>query len=297
MPAPFEFRYVTHDGEMGWGEAHIGSINVAGKKELIAILRDVTERKRRDSQHLEPIEHPTLNEEEKLSDSLLLSMGQLAYLIGNEIIFPVRNVRFLCEELQRDPSKLGDYLPQLINSVDRALLFLEGFMSRTEKTILKPAEKNILETVIDTIDQSSTPPTFKVVTKHSGEISANFDDWVVMEVFSKLIQKISILLDGRGKIDLDVSLNNENLNMRISNISGPDLETTAQEIVKKLESDPDIILSGYDIMDSGGRLTFNDDRGEQSSIILSLPTKRIEEQLESLPGFKEIEKVSYREQL
>ena len=298
MPPPFEFRYVTHDGDMGWGEAHIGSINVAGKKELIAILRDITERKRRALQHIEPVDHPAFFEEEqKLSDSLLLSMGQLAYLIGNEIIFPVRNVRFLCEELQRDPSKLRDYLPQLINSVDRALLFLEGFMSRTEKTILKPAEKNILDTVMDTIDQSSTPPTFKVVTKHQGEISANFDDWVVMEVFSKLIQKISILLDGKGKIDLDVSINDESLSMRISNISGSDLETTAQEIVNKLESDPDIILSGYDIMDAGGKLLFNDNMGDQSSIILNLPTKRIEEQLESLPGFKEIEKVSYKEQL
>jgi len=292
MPPPFEFRYTCQDGTMRWGEAHLGALKVGEKREILAILRDVTERKRS-----QPIATGISTDESargEVDNNLLLSIGQLAYLIGNEIIFPIRNVRFLCEELQRDQAKISDYLPQMVNSVDQALLLLEGFLSRTDNTILKPTEKNLIDAVMFTINQSSLPDTFKIVTKHTGEISADFDECLMKEVFSKLIQKISIMVDGRGIMDLVVESGESQLKLKISNIIDESNNIQTKKVLQKLLSDPEIMLCGYDLEDNGGVLQVSED-ASNPSLLLMLPVSSEARDEKDIPEFKELVEASNKD--
>ena len=58
VPAPFEIVYRRVDGTSGWGEVHVGFLEVAGRKVGIqAILRDITERKRAEEELRKHREH------------------------------------------------------------------------------------------------------------------------------------------------------------------------------------------------------------------------------------------------
>jgi len=47
-PPPIEFTFIHSDGSQRWGEAHYAPIKVKGKREIIAIARDITDRRSAD---------------------------------------------------------------------------------------------------------------------------------------------------------------------------------------------------------------------------------------------------------
>lgn len=47
-PSSFEFPFLRKDGSQGWGESHFALIKIKGKREIIAIARDITNRRKAD---------------------------------------------------------------------------------------------------------------------------------------------------------------------------------------------------------------------------------------------------------
>jgi len=47
-PPSFEFPFLRKDGSHGWGESHFALINIKGKRQIIAIARDITSRRNSD---------------------------------------------------------------------------------------------------------------------------------------------------------------------------------------------------------------------------------------------------------
>jgi len=47
-PASIEFPFLRKDGSQGWGESHFAPIKIKGKREVIAIARDITNRRNAD---------------------------------------------------------------------------------------------------------------------------------------------------------------------------------------------------------------------------------------------------------
>jgi PAS domain S-box-containing protein len=273
LPPPFEFKYVSKDGKMGWGEAHIALINVSGKKELIAILRDITERKRREESEKIP-SGPTLELPNESSRTLLLSMGQLAYLIASEIIYPMRHVRYLCEEAAGDQNKFRDNLADIETTLDGALMILEGFLSRTDETIFRPSEKSVIDLVLDALNQSPNH-ALEVNTKHVGEIMANVDDSKLSSVLSIILQKVSDRV-GRGKVDLLVESSDAFVKLIFSNIIDESSSVRTLDVINSIRGDPELILCGEEIVDVGGKLELKG-KDVNPCISLTLPTyKRIE---------------------
>ena len=48
QPPSFEFQFLHKDGQMGWGESHFALINIKGKRQILAIARDITNRRNAD---------------------------------------------------------------------------------------------------------------------------------------------------------------------------------------------------------------------------------------------------------
>ncbi|MFH2110445.1 MAG: PAS domain S-box protein [Candidatus Bathyarchaeota archaeon] len=279
LPPPFEFKYVSKDGKMGWGEAHIALINVSGKKELIAILRDITERKRSEENGKVPL-GPTLELPSETNNTLLLSIGQLAYLIGSEIIYPMRHVKYLCEEASGDQNKFRESLPEITNTLDMALKILEGFLSRTDETIFKPSEKSVIDLVLDTLNQPKNR-AMEVNTRHVGEIVANVDDSRLCNFLSTILQKVSDRV-GTGKMDLLVESSESFVKLVFSNILDESSSVRTLDVINSISKDPEIILCREEVVDVGGKLEL---AGKASNpfISLTLPTYMKSDSVSGIP--------------
>jgi PAS domain S-box-containing protein len=279
LPPPFEFKYVSKDGKMGWGEAHIAVINVSGKKELLAILRDVTERKRGEEKGKVP-GGPNLELPLETNNSLLLSIGQLGYLIGSEIIYPMRHVRYLCDEAAGDQNKFRENLPEIQNTLDMALKILEGFLSRSDETVFKPSEKSVIDLVLDTLNQSKNQ-ALEVNTKHVGEIVANVDDLKLSSVLSTIIQKVSDRV-GKGKMDLLVESSDAFVKLVFSNIVDDSSSVRTLDVINSIRRDPEIILCREEALDVGGSLELKS-RATDPYISLMLPTYAKSNSVKDIP--------------
>jgi PAS domain S-box-containing protein len=279
LPPPFEFKYVSKDGKMGWGEAHIAVINVSGKKELLAILRDVTERKRGEEKGKVP-GGPNLELPLETNNSLLLSIGQLGYLIGSEIIYPMRHVRYLCDEAAGDQNKFRENLPEIQNTLDMALKILEGFLSRSDETVFKPSEKSVIDLVLDTLNQSKNQ-ALEVNTKHVGEIVANVDDLKLSSVLSTILQKVSDRV-GKGKMDLLVESSDAFVKLVFSNIVDDSSSVRTLDVINSIRRDPEIILCREEALDVGGSMELKS-RATDPYISLMLPTYAKSNSVKDIP--------------
>ena len=127
LPPPFEFVYQRKDGTKRWAEAHACFIDFKGKKEILAVIREITERKQ-----MELITKNKLNELElslkqptPIQDA---SEGQrvtdLLFLINNELMNPLNDLNEFITDLKNDPKRVEELLPIIENQVKVSLEFL-----------------------------------------------------------------------------------------------------------------------------------------------------------------------------
>lgn len=137
VPPPTEFVYVRKDGSHGWGEAHVSLITVDGKRrELLAILSDITERKRL----LEELENRS-NELEiqveertrKLLDSeRMVAAGRVAAQVGHDLRGPLNTIRNAAYVGERFPEKTEDMFKIINKAVDMSTLLLDELRTRIQ---------------------------------------------------------------------------------------------------------------------------------------------------------------------
>jgi len=110
---PIEFNYQTKDGTNSWGEAHVKIIKISKKKrEIIAILRDITQRKKHD----EKMKY-LLNELEQSNREL----DNYTYAVSHDLKAPLRTVEafseFLLEDYAERLDEEGkDYLKRIMDA-------------------------------------------------------------------------------------------------------------------------------------------------------------------------------------
>jgi PAS domain S-box-containing protein len=127
LPPPFELVYKRKDGTKGWAEAHACFIDFKGKKEILAIIREITERKQME-----------LVKKNKLNDLGLsfkqptpiqdVTEGQritdLVFLINDELMDPLNDLNEFIKELKNDPERIEELVPTMEKQVKASLEFL-----------------------------------------------------------------------------------------------------------------------------------------------------------------------------
>jgi len=268
MPPPFEFKYIKKDRSLSWGEAHIGFIEVAGRREFIAILRDITERKR--SSHFDqPKAVNTVWADTEIDNNLLLSIGQLAYLVGNEVLEPINEVRKDIDLLKKEPGKLDDIIEKTESSLEQALFFLEGFISRTDGSLLQPGEQDLVQIISKTIEMYNKGDLL-IEAKQIGDMSANIDGFKLQGVLGIIIEKMSHLMDGSGKLGIVSESSDGNVKVKVSKLS-KESAVKDRELLNKLRSDSDVLTCIDEVLTEGGTITFNKDLNPY--ILITLPIR------------------------
>jgi len=268
VPPPFEFKWIKKDGSLSWGEAHIGSIEVAGRREFIAILRDITERKRTSrSGKPKPVEQ--VGVETGIDNTLLLSIGQLAYLVGNEVLDPINDAKRGIDLIKREPDKLDDVIEKTESSLEQALFFLEGFLSRTDGLLLQPGEQDMVQILSKTIEAFNKGDLL-IEARHLGDMSANIDGAKLQGALGLVIEKMSHLMGGSGRLVIVSESGDDKVNVKVSKLGGKSVAED-REMLNKLSSDPDILACVDEVLSEGGSITFNKDA--EPNILIMLPIR------------------------
>ena len=270
MPPPFEFKYIKKGGSLCWGEAHVGFIEVSGKREFMAILRDITDRKQASQE--EPIVKRNVLEETSIDNDLLISIGQLAYLIGTEVIDPINNIKENLEIIKRDPDKLDDIIPLTESYIDQVLLYLNAFISRTDGSYLQPGEQDLVQVISKTVETFNKGDII-VEAKHVGDLSANIDGSKLQGIIEIIIKKMVYYMKGEGKLAICSEASKSSVKVKISRMDNKPVTSTDKAFIKKLRSDSDIIICVDETRTDGGEIIFKEDKEMNPSVLITLPVK------------------------
>jgi PAS domain S-box-containing protein len=133
VPETFEFPYLTKNGENRWGEARVNLVKVGMfEREIIALLRDVTERKEYENRQKELVE-----ELEKSNNELERSNSELkdfTYAVSHDLKAPLRAVEafagFLIEDYAENLDETGKgYLTRMKDASIRMKTFIDDLLS------------------------------------------------------------------------------------------------------------------------------------------------------------------------
>ncbi len=254
IPPPFEFKYIRKDGTMSWGESHIALINVSGKKEFLIIARDISERKKRDEKTSNTLDYKYSKQE--LDNDLLISVGQLGYLLSEQVLSNIKDVDKKMKYYFGDSEQYGESVQEVNNILSQTFVLLDEYKKISEGTILKPAE-NVIDIVMDIISQIEKPEHLKINVKKTGEkIFVLFDNNVLNKVLSILLNEV-IAMNDIKEFDVIINVSEYILEITFENIYSLDDKIISKKIINKLMNNPEVILSKEFIQGNGGELLYN----------------------------------------
>lgn len=219
LPPPFEFKYQRKDGSLGWAEAHAGFIDIQGKKEILAILREVSERKRVEkeleeySQHLEDLirqrgQDVINKDEQKVTD-------QIISVLNEELNNPLNDLKEFISMLQKSPEMIQELIPVMKTHVDKSLYILERVSSRVKEPYMSLTRVSIKEFIQGTLEELDIPNTIKVTTEYSGEGIAIFDRNKMRRVLENLVNNAVEAMPNGGRLLLSADASGNDLTIKI----------------------------------------------------------------------------------
>ena len=265
MPPPFEFRYIKKNNEIGWGEAHIGLINVSGKTEFIAILRDVTERKKNEINFRNDNEICQTHSK-SLDNNLLVSIGQFSHLIGKELSNHLSIIRNQIYEIQNNPNSIGEVLPIISKEIELANLITSSFVKSTDNKLFNPPISDISD-LLSKIIREKNLKSYNINLKNYGELTASIDEEKFARVIEILFSKIRILAGSSDEIKI-TSKTYENYVMVQFTIRN-------ENIYRYLVKDNDILMINEELTNTGGELSLSI-LDNETKITFTLPTINID---------------------
>lgn len=269
---PFEFRYIRRDGTQSWGECHCALINILGKKELLAIARDVSDRKSVDKKEIsEELLHETSNT--GVDNDLLISVGQLGYLLNEQVLTNVKDADEKMKYYFSSAEKYDESIQEVNDILSQTIGLLKEYKKISDDTILKPNE-NIMNIISKIIEPISKPVDLNVNITLTGEqILTSFNVEVIDKVLTMLFKEITNFDDDISNVDVSVKIEDKYLEIEIKNIYDSDEENVCQKLIHKISENPEIKIMQEYIHDYDGDCSFS---RESSSIIIKIPIDKRE---------------------
>ena len=133
LPPPFELVYKRKDGTKGWAETHACYIDLKGKKEILAVIREITERKQMELVKKSKFNDPSLslkqlNPNEIVTEGRMVS--DLMFLINDELVNPLNDLNEFIKDIKNDPERIKEFEPVMEKHLKMALDFLNDITNR-----------------------------------------------------------------------------------------------------------------------------------------------------------------------
>ncbi len=170
LPPLVEFAFRYKNGSIGWGEAHLAFIENNGSKELLAIVRDVTERKWVEKEISEYSDEMAKNViEPRKTDAMQKTISSGSHVAsstdeGSED--PMVLLKNSLGTLRDDPSRLNELLGKMEISVESASNKLNEMYDNTKQ--MSKEKVDVVSLLEESLKEANIPPEVKVVTEFSG---------------------------------------------------------------------------------------------------------------------------------
>jgi PAS domain S-box-containing protein len=205
VPPPTEFVYVRKDGSEGWGEAHISLIRQPGEKtEILAILRDVTERKHLISELEKKSDYFKAQADERalqlLNSERMSAAGAIAAQLGHDLRGPLNTITNATYLLEHHPEKTSDMIPIINKAIENATQLLDEMRLRTQEVSLNCSEVDLDACIASFIDESLIPENIRVETRLKSQARVSIDVIKMKRVLTNiLLNAFDAMRDG-GKL-------------------------------------------------------------------------------------------------
>ncbi|MBN2336521.1 PAS domain S-box protein [Candidatus Bathyarchaeota archaeon] len=209
LPPPFQLIYKRKDGTSGWAEAHACFIDIQGKKEILAIIREITERKEMEKERQENSMHmeTPLNQYKNMySENEKHISEEIIYQLCNELNSPLNDLSGLIDALKDDPGTINKMLPVLKDQVEFSLERVQEVSKRVSDTPLVLEYVEIDSLIHTTLRECNIPDSIKVKVNHEIFVNVFLDPKKMKKVLTKLINNAVEAMPKGGKLEISTEL-------------------------------------------------------------------------------------------
>ncbi len=220
VPPPTEFAYVRKDGSEGWGEAHISLLKRPGEKtEVLAVLREVTERRRlieeleNKSRYLETqVEERT----RKLLDSeRTVAAGTIAAQLGHDLRGPLNTIRNAIYLMEHNSEVSGRMIAIINKALDAATQMLDEIRVNRQEVSLNLQDVDLDDFIASVLDESVIPEVVRVDRRLESHVRVSIDAVKMRRVVSNLLLNALDAMKGGGRLRVSTSANSANAVIRV----------------------------------------------------------------------------------
>jgi len=201
-PPTYEIEIVDKAGQHLPFELSSVRINRQGQPAVLAILRDIRERKR--------------TEEQRLRLERLAAIGELAAMVAHDLRNPltsVRNASFYIRNACPDaPSAYSETTMEMLDIIEQETLFAENVISDLlDFASMRPLEKekkDIVEIIESSLAKNSMPENIKI-RKEFAETTLTVDEKQLERVFLNLVKNAVQAMSNGGELTIRINSTKE----------------------------------------------------------------------------------------
>ncbi|MBT4424172.1 PAS domain S-box protein [Candidatus Bathyarchaeota archaeon] len=278
LPPPVEFVFQYKDGTQGWGEAHLAFINNKDSRELMAIVRDITERKwvekeiNQYSDDFRQIVHERIRREDD-QDSITWS-NHMANSMGVELQDSLFTLKNSILHLREDPSQLENLLDKMELSVDSANIQLKELFDEDGRANTDSVD--IFNLIDDSISEIQIPPEVSMATKFTGPQDFRVDSEKMKIAIQNLVNNALDGVTTGGVLHISCDTSVESLILEVKNTGNRLSEDQIQQLLNEGSIETDfgnhsIAISQKIVEEHGGSILVNSESGHGTSYTMILP--------------------------
>jgi PAS domain S-box-containing protein len=278
LPPPVEFVFQFKDGTQGWGEAHLAFIDNNNSKELLAIVRDITERKwveKEVNQYSDELKKIVIdrknieNGQERISWSNHLSSS-----IGVDFQDSLFTINNSISELRKDPSKLNELLDKMELSVDSASIQLKELFDNDPHVQTKDVD--IFNLVEESVNEADIPPEIDTVTSFNGANHFKVNPDKMKLAVNNLVRNAVNMMPEGGSLSVSCDSFDDSLIIEVGSNGNLLLDSEVERLLVEgsLQTDCTMlsISEGQKIAEEhGGSILVNSVRDKGTTYMMILP--------------------------
>jgi PAS domain S-box-containing protein len=202
-----EFNWVNKTGKVGWAEAKFSVIDneLTKKKEILAIIRDITDRKAMEEKiknYTHEIELLAEKRAKKLLESeKMIAVGTIASTVTHDLRGPLNTIRNAVYLMEKKPEKTAEMREVIVKTIDNASKMLSEIKEKwnEEKLEIKNIEvKDFIESII-----AETPITPNIeIQMNLQKIFIDIDQLKIRRVIENLVRNAMDATPGKGVISI-----------------------------------------------------------------------------------------------
>jgi PAS domain S-box-containing protein len=275
------FPYHRKDGTSGIGDAYASTLKVKNKRELIAIVKDITkqvELEKEREQYTTNLEHMVEEKTNQILDNeKMVTIAKVSSMIAHDLKGPLQTINNSVFLLKRNPENVLKYADFIELAVKQANELIDEFNTRGKRTPLKLEPVDLKKLVEESLLQVKTSENviFSSEIKVSNKIM--MDRSRILRVLNNLVKNAVEAMPNGGRLKLIGESVENQIILKVTDTGNGIPESRIDDIFRPFQSTKDKGMGlglpyCKDTMEQhGGSISVSSVVGKGTTFTLSFP--------------------------